>query len=120
MGYRLVVSDTIEFPVRFVLNDKGTERTFAFRLRATRMPAKELEAALVNTSETMRDFIARPALGISLMEWIGQAPLKDDDGKDAPAEMEALQALYDLQPAVPGLVFAAYVEANGAKGKLGN
>ena len=120
MGYRLVVGDVSEFPVRFVMNDAGAERTFAFRLRAKRMPAKDLEALLVSSTQTMREFVARAEFDMALLEWIGPAPLKDDEGKEAPADMAALGALYDLQPAIPGLTFAAYAEANGAKGKLGN
>jgi len=120
MAFRLVVGNVLEFPVRFVLNDGGTEKMFAFKVRGTRLPASELERDLTSTTQTMREFVSSPKLALEMVDWIGQAPLLDDEGKPAAPGAEALAALYEMLPSIPGLVFAGYAEANGAKGKLGN
>lgn len=120
MAFRLVVGNVLEFPVRFVLNDGGTERMFAFKMRGTRLPAAELEQDLTGSTQTMREFVGAPKLALQMVDWIGPAPLLDDEGKPAAPGAAALDALYELLPTIPGLVFAGYAEANGAKGKLGN
>ena len=56
-----------------------------------------------------------------MVGWVdNKSPLQDEAGNDVPAGADALAALYDLVPNMPGLVLTAYLDATGAKAKLGN
>lgn len=120
MAFRLVVSNTIEFTARFALNDEGTERAYGIRLRAKRVPANELQANLQTSGEAMDAFLARPELGLHMVDWVGDPALVDDDGQPAPPGAEAFAHLLKTVGNMAMLAFGAYAEANGAKAKLGN
>ncbi len=113
--YKLTVSDAVAFDVKFSLNEGGDERQFGFRAEAKR--AKQPEAG---DGTTVGQFLADRAAA-RMVSWIGDAPLVDEDtGQEVAAGSDALAALYDLLPNMPGLVLSAYLEATNAKAKLGN
>lgn len=120
MAYRLVVGNTIEFTVRFELNDAGVERLFGIRLRAQRQPADELQTKLQASGVSMEQFLRRPELGLQMVDWVGDPALIDDAGAPAPAGDEALDHLLRTVANLPMVAFGAYAEAGGAKAKLGN
>jgi len=114
-GMKLKVSDNVAFDVRFTLNDDGTPAEFGFRVEAKR--TKQPDSA---SGETVGDFLAKRAL-VRMTRWVDdRSPIEGDYGKPVAAGAEALAALYDLLPNVPGLVLGAYLEATGAKAKSGN
>lgn len=115
--YKLVVSDRLEFEVKFTLNDAGQDKPFGLRLAARRQDLSEQEKSLAEQVKVLEFLQDR---GLVMLEWIGKPALVADDGKPVPAGKEALQALFDLVGGMVSLVFAAYLQANGAKGKSGN
>lgn len=115
--YKLVVSDRIEFDVKFTLNDGGEDKAFGLRLSARRQPRHAQEQEL-HEQVKVKEFL--DARSIAMVAWIGRAPLVDDDGAPVPAGREALEALYELVGGMVSLVFSGYLLANGAQGKSGN
>lgn len=115
--YKLVVSERLEFDVKFSLNDGGKDKAFGMRLAAKRQPLEDQEREL-NEQVKVAEFL--DGRGLQMMSWIGKPPLVDGEGNPVPAGKEALDALYDLVGGMVQLVFASYLQANGAKGKSGN
>lgn len=115
--FKLVVSDRIEFDVKFTLNDGGTEKPFGLRLAARRQPLEDQQrefSAGVKVAEYLE------ARGCVVLSWIGSSPLVDEEGNPVPASKEALDVLYAQVGGMVELVWASYLQANGAKGKSGN
>lgn len=117
MAYKLIISNRIEFDVKFALNDGGEEKPFGVRLTAERMPLDEMQAAL-KTGITVGDFLKARKLGMKA--WIGESPLVDDKNQPVQPGPEALQALQDLVSGMVSLIHMGYLDANGAKGRAGN
>lgn len=115
--YKLVVGDRIEFEVKFTLNDAGVDKPFGMRLSARRQELSEQEREL-GEQVKVQEFLA--ARGVVLTAWIGNPPLQDVDGASVPPGPEALAALYKLVGGMVSLVFAGYLQANGARGTSGN
>jgi hypothetical protein len=115
--YKLVVGDRIEWDVKFTLNDAGAEKHFGMRLSARRQERGEQERELGEQIKVLEFLAAR---GVSMVSWIGKAPLQDAEGAPVPAGPEALDALYQLVGGMVSLVFAGYLRANGAQGAAGN
>lgn len=115
--YKLVVSDRVEFDVKFTLNDEGTDKHFGMRLTAQRQPLEDQEREL-NEQVKVQEFL--DGRGVRLVAWLGKSPLKDEGGEPVPAGPEAFTALCTLVGGMVALVFAGYLQANGAKGKSGN
>lgn len=115
--YKLVVSDRVEFDVKFTLNDAGKEKAFGLRMSAQRQPLGDQEREL-NEQVKVQEFLE--GRGVTMLSWIGKPALEDEQGTPIPAGKEALDALYTLVAGMVSLVFANYLQANGAKGKSGN
>ena len=115
--FKLVVSDRLEFDVKFTLNDSGEDKPFGMRLAARRQPLADQEKEM---SEQVKVAEFLDGRGLAVLSWIGKSPLQDEEGAPVPASKEALQALYDLVGGMVSLVFAGYLQANGAQGKRGN
>lgn len=115
--FKLAVSDRIEFDVKFSLNDNGVEKPFGMRLAARRQALTEQEQEM-REGAVVKEFLDGREL--EMLAWIGKSPLVGEDGKALPAGATALQALYDLVGGMVSLVFANYLQANGAKGRSGN
>ena len=115
MKYRLKISDDVAFPCGFTLNEKGEPRAFGLLIEAKR--AQQPDST---SGETIGQFLDGRA-AIRMVGWVdNKSPLQDEAGNDVPAGADALAALYDLVPNMPGLVLTAYLDATGAKAKLGN
>lgn len=120
MALKLVVSDEIEFDVKFTLNDGGKLREFGFRARGARVKQDELTAAMRDSGVPVHEFL-RQRSSVRMLSWIGDAPLQDaDTGAAAAPGPEALDTLMSTVSNMGNVVFGAYFEANGAKGKSGN
>lgn len=117
MAYKLAISDRVEFDVRFTLNDSGADKQFGLRLAAKRETRDVIDSDL-KSGMSVADFLA--ARGIEALAWIGKAPLVDEDGDAVPAGADALKALHELIGGFTVLVYHAYLEACGAKGRAGN
>ncbi len=118
MAYKLVVSDRIEFDVKFSLNDAGEEKSFGVRLAAKRIPREQLTEERDANIPLEKFFAAR---GLQMLAWIGKSPLIDEESGDpVPPGDDALKALMDMVGGFPMLVYAGFLDANGAKGKAGN
>lgn len=117
MTYKLIVSDRIEFDVKFTLNDAGQEKPFGMRLSARRQDLSEQEQQL-HEQVKVQEFLDGRA--VSMVSWIGKSPLVDEDGAPVSPGKEALDALYKMVGGMVSLVFASYLQANGARGKSGN
>ena len=117
MAFKLVVSNRVEFDVKFTLNDGGEAKPFGLRLSALRLPQDELDAEF-KTGCTVGEFLK--ARQLTMLAWIGKSPLETDEGHPVAPGAEALQALMDLVPNGTGLVYSGWLEANGARGKSGN
>jgi hypothetical protein len=115
--YKLVVGDRVEFDIKFTLNDGGEDKPFGMRLSAKRQPLGEQEREL-GEQVKVQEFLA--GRGVTLQSWIGKSPLQDAEGAPVPAGPEALAALYTLVGGMVSLVFAGYLQANGARGSSGN
>lgn len=115
--FTLAVGNTVEFDVKFTLNDGGTDKPFGMRLTAQRQPLSDQEREL-NEQLRVQEFL--DARGVKMVSWIGKPALLDDDGAAVPAGKDALDSLYALVGGMVSLVFAGYLQANGARGKSGN
>jgi hypothetical protein len=115
--YKLVVSDRLEFEVRFTLNDAGQDKPFGLRLAARRQDLSEQEQSLAEQVKVLEFLQGRELV---MLDWIGKPALQDADGKPVAPGKEALQALFDMVGGMVSLVFAGYLQANGAKAKAGN
>lgn len=115
--YKLVVSDRVEFDVKFTLNDAGEDKHFGMRLTAQRQPLEDQERQL-NEQVKVKEFL--DGRGVRMVAWLGKSPLNDDAGDPVPPGPDALDALFTLVGGMVALVFAGYLAANGAKGKSGN
>lgn len=116
-AYKLVVSDRLEFDVKFTLNDGGEDKPFGLRLAARRQDLSEQEQALAEQVKVLEFLEGR---GLEMLSWIGKPLLLDDEGRAVPAGPVALKALMDMVGGMVSLVFTEYLKANGARGKSGN
>lgn len=115
--YKLVVSDRIEFDVKFTLNDAGVEKPFGLRLSAKRQALDEQDREL-KEQVLVQEFLDSREL--TMLSWIGKCPLVDEAGNQLPPGKEALAALFELVGGMVSLVFANYLQANSVKGRSGN
>ncbi len=112
MTFRLVVSDTITVPVAGRLPDAaGRPVPFTFSLTAKRLPAGELRAAIDANDRTVPEFLQSVIRG-----WSG---VLDEQGAELPYSPAAFDALLDIV-GMASLIFPAYIEACGVKGKEKN
>lgn len=112
--YRLVISDTVEFPVEFALKDAGRTRTFAFTLIGRRVDQAQLDA---DRDEGMT---VGQVLEKNLTDWRGQTLVVDDEtGQPAEFGPEPLRVML-AQRGVTVVVLNAYLAALDAKGKEKN
>lgn len=110
MGFKLVIADVVDVPVRCTFGNKD----FSFTLHARRDAQPLLDAALREDGATS-DFMRERVTG-----WRGQT-LVIDDATGAPAEFSA--EAFDVMLSVAGMprtLFLAYLEANSAKAKAKN
>jgi hypothetical protein len=115
MAFKLVVSNTVEVPVKFTVNDGGKTASFQFAVLANRLPADAFKALADDRSErTVAEFLAEQITG-----WRGQRLVVDDNGQPVEFSPDALAVMLSLV-GLAGLVFEAYVLACGAQGKAKN
>lgn len=115
MGFKLVVSNTVEVPVKFTVNDGGKTATFTFSLLANRLPADSFRALADDRGDrTVVEFLQEQITG-----WRGQRLVVDDNSQAVEFSAEALAVMLNLV-GLAGLVFEAYVAACGAQGRSKN
>lgn len=123
MPYKLAVAPKVEFAVKFDLEDGGKVRKFAVRLVGDRLEDGAINAHVEQQrGQTMADIEASTATFLQnhITGWRDQTLVLDEESA-APAAFSADAFSTMLSVAgLTGLIFAAYAEANRAKGKPGN
>lgn len=122
MTSKLVISNTVECPVSFTLNDAGRLRAFNFSLLATRKPAAELLEfiRLVSTPGEDHDQDVVQMLLDTVIGWRNQSLVVDEaSGLPADFTREGLELVLGLM-GVPALAFVSYIGACSDKGKAKN
>lgn len=118
MAYKLIVSDRLDFEVKFSLKDGSADKHFGLLMTGMRCPREQIEKEHA-AGVTIGEFLA--SREVKLVGWLnGVSPLKDENDEPVAAGAEAYEALCDLVAGIPGLVHLGYLEANGAKGRAGN
>lgn len=113
MSIRLEVSNTVAVRVKGLgpVRDAGTREAFDFTLNCTRMDGEELREFSKDDERTLTDVLVDKTIG-----W---AYVLDSEGRHVPFSSDGIRQL--LRPiGMPGLVWLAYLEACGAKGKEKN
>ena len=122
MAFKLVISDLVEFPVKFTLNDAGKMRQFAFNLIAKRKPMDELRAfvqQVTQGTDDHEDFVTQMLLD-TVCGWRGQTlVVEEETGAPAGYTREGMAMVLDLV-GVRALVMTAYFGACSEKGKEKN
>jgi hypothetical protein len=110
MAIRIVVSNTVRFKVKGVINDaSGSPQPFDFSLTCRRLPAAELKERLQNAGDTdAADFLAEV-----IEDWSG---VRGEDDQAVPYSVPALLALCQI-PGLATVAFRAYLGEVGAKEK---
>lgn len=110
--FKLVVSDTITVPVAGRLPDAaGNLVPFSFELTARRLPADKMREVMASEELLMTDFLRSVVQG-----WKG---VLDEAGAPIEFSPGAFDSLLNIL-GMSNLVFAAYLDACGAKGKAKN
>lgn len=107
--YTLAIADQIELPIKFSVNDGGTAKSFAFKLKAKRMTQAALRAVFKDADILTRDLLTEQIVG-----WSGQRLVLDDDGEPAEFSAGAFEALLSLV-GMENLVYGAYLKAMGVE-----
>lgn len=110
--FKLVVSDTITVPVAGRLPDAaGNFVPFGFSLTARRLPADKMREVITNEELLTTDFLRSVVQG-----WSG---VMDEAGSPLEFSPGALDALLNIV-GMSNLLYAAYIDACGVKGKVKN
>jgi len=110
--FKLVVSDTITVPVAGRLPDAaGNFTPFSFSLTCRRLPADKLRDVLTSEDLLTTEFLRSVVQGWSSVMDEGGHPLEFSAG--------ALDALLNIV-GMGNLLYAAYLDACGVKGKAKN
>lgn len=115
--FKLVTSSNppVTFDVKGSLPDStGRASPFAFRLTADRATQDDIEAVLEDMGKG----------GQSVRAWLstrvnGWADVRDEAGNEVPFGYEAFEQMLNIV-GLSGVIFSAYIEACGAKGKAKN
>jgi hypothetical protein len=122
MALKLSISNIVEFPVKFTLNDAGRMRAFNFSLLATRKPIDELRsliAALSAPGEDHEDDLLQMLLD-TIVGWRNQTlVVEEETGLPAAFTREGMEMVLGLM-GVRVLVMTAYFGACSDKGKEKN
>lgn len=118
MKVKLKVADVVEYDVKFTLREGAKDKPFGMKLTANRLALEELSSAL-GAGGNVDEFLK--ARNLTMQAWIGESPLVDaDTNQPIPPGPEALAAAMEHIPGCANLVYAGFLEANGARGRLGN
>jgi len=108
--FKLIISDTVKFPVKLSVNDAGVKKEFSFQLEGQRLDMDALKAQLDENGEMkLSDFHAKVCRD-HLTGWSDQRLVVDADGQPAAFSLEALECLMGLPGAV-GVLHGAYMDA---------
>ena len=123
MPYKLAIAPKVEFTVKFDLEDAGKARKFSVRLIGDRIDEDTIQSYIeAQRGQSPRDIEVSTGafLRAHINGWRDQTLIEDEDtGAPAAFSTEAFGAMLSVA-GMTGLVFAAYCEANRAKGKPGN
>ena len=118
MAYKLTISDVIEFPVKFTVNDAGKTIAHSFTISALRMDQQLLRDTLNDSGKLTRDVLQEQVTG-----WRGQRLVVDEH--DVPAEFggdafACLLSLAGMESVVLNAYLAALALADTSAGKAKN
>ena len=110
MSIKIVVSNTVGFTVKGVINDAaGVPQPFSFKLIAARRESEQIQTRLKADGEsTLIDFLSD-----IIEDWSG---VRDADDKAIPYSVDALRQLCAI-PGVAAVAFRTYIAEVGAKEK---
>lgn len=112
MAFRLYVSNTVTVPVAGKLpGADGKPSAFSFSLQAKRLGQSALKDLLDANTRTVPEVLQDVIAG-----WDG---VLDDDGNQVPFTPANLTSLLEIV-GMAGVIFAAYLDACGAKGAAKN
>lgn len=112
--YKLAISNTTDFPVRFTYKDGDRPREFSFFMLADRLPQDELTQAVRDEDRMTTEFLKSKIKG-----WRGQQLVLDEEGRPADFSTEAFDAMLSII-GLPAEIFAAYIKACSVTGKAKN
>jgi hypothetical protein len=118
MAYKLTISDVVELPVKFTVNDAGKTVSHSFILSAKRMDQKLLRDTLNDSDKLTREVLQERVVG-----WRGQRLVVDEN--DAPADFSAeafdcLLSLAGMEAVVLNAYLGALALADTSAGKAKN
>lgn len=121
--YKLVISDTVQFPVKLTVNDAGVTKEFPMRLDGRRIDVDDLRHSIEEHGDMkLMDFHAKVCRE-NLTGWSQQRLVVDAEDNPAPFGPEALECLLKLPGAV-SVIHGAYMDAivasNGTAGRAKN
>lgn len=105
MAYKLTISDAIELPVKFTVNDAGKTVAHNFTLSARRMDQQLLRDTLNDSGKLTRDVLHEQVTG-----WRGQRLVVDEHDAPATFSAEAFACLLSLA-GMEAMVLNAYLGA---------
>jgi len=105
--FKLAISNVVDCPVKFKVQDGSDTKTHAFTLIGKRITQQELRDAHADDTTSVRDYLKAQITG-----WRGQRLVVDgDSGEPAAFSVEAFECLLTL-PGMEAVAYRAYLAAN--------
>lgn len=109
MAFKLVKRNKLRVPVKGVIaGEDGKPVNFSFMLLCARLTQTEIEDAMKDKEESVRDFVQRVTTG-----W---EDVLDDSGAVMPFDSDNLSAVLD-QAGMPVVCYQSYLKEVGATAK---
>lgn len=121
--YKLVISDTVEFPVKLSINDAGVTKEFPIRFEAKRVDVDTLRSTIDDhPADKLVDLQLRICRD-NLTGWKDQRLVIDDNNQPAPFSADALECVLGITGAA-AVIHTAYINAivasSGTAGRAKN
>jgi len=121
--YKLVISDTVEFPVKLSINDAGITKEFPIRFEAKRVDVDTLRSTIDDhPADKLVDLQLRICRD-NLTGWKDQRLVIDDNNQPAPFSADALECVLGITGAA-AVIHTAYINAivasSGTAGRAKN
>jgi hypothetical protein len=106
MAFKLVIRKKLRVPVKGTLNgEDGKPVSFSFVLLCDRLTQTEIDEAIKNKDESVKDFVHRVTTG-----W---EDVLDEGGNSIPFDADSLTAVLD-QAGMPMVCYQSYLKEVGA------
>lgn len=108
--FKLVISDTVQFPVKLSINDGGIIKDFSFRFEGRRLDMDRLQKELTENGDMKVVDYHTKICRENLTGWAEQRLVMGADGNPAPYTPEALDLVFSVPGAV-AVIHGAYMDA---------